>query len=77
VGKRRGKTGEIGEGHDREPLTLTIRPNRQISNLRLTLTAISFEESVKVNLRWEMGGFNLIVRVGGCARTGVKVQGVG
>ena len=40
------------------PPTLTIRPNRPISDLRFTLTA------VKMNLRSDIGRFGLIVRVG-------------
>jgi len=37
------------------PSTLTIKPNRPISDLRFTLTA----RSVKVNLRSEIGRFGL------------------
>ena len=47
----------------RDPPTLEIRPNRPISDLRFTLTAVSFWGSVEVNLRCGIGGFGLIVRV--------------
>ena len=47
------------------PPTLTIRPNRLISDLRFTLTDPLKGLAVKVNLRSEIGRFGLIVRLGG------------